>query len=88
MTLAAIASKSSRIRLGTLFNSNAYRDPPLLAKMGATLDVISKGRLIMGMGGGWYQREFDAYGIPFYGVEQRLRRLEEGDSDHQQDVDG
>jgi len=77
-TLAALAASTSRIRLATLCTSNAYRNPALLAKMGATLDVISGGRLIMGIGGGWYQQEFDAYGIPFLPVGQRLRRLEEG----------
>ena len=77
VTLSALASKTSKIRLGTMCTSNAYRHPSVLAKMGATLDVISHGRLFFGIGGGWFQREFDAYGIPYYSRAGRLRRLEE-----------
>jgi len=54
-----------------------YRNPAMLAKMGATLDVISNGRLIMGIGAGWYEREFEAYGWGFPAARQRLDELED-----------
>lgn len=76
-TLAALAAATTRIRLGVLVTGNAYRNPAMLAKMGATVDVISGGRLFMGMGAAYYQREFEAYGFPFSSPGQRLRRLEE-----------
>lgn len=76
-TLAALAGATRSIRLGILVTGNAYRNPALLAKMGATVDVISNGRLFMGMGAAYYQREFEGYGFPFYSPGERLRRLEE-----------
>jgi F420-dependent oxidoreductase-like protein len=68
---------TKKIRLGTLVTGNIYRNPALLAKMGATVDVLSGGRLFMGLGAGWCEEEAEAYGIPYYDVPGRLKRLEE-----------
>jgi F420-dependent oxidoreductase-like protein len=74
-TLSALACATSRIRLGTLVLCNPFRHPPLLAKMAATLDAISGGRLEFGIGAGWHEPEFKAYGYPFERPAQRIRRL-------------
>jgi len=76
-TQSVVAGFSSRIKLGTLVTGIVYRHPSVLAKVGATLDVLSKGRLIMGIGAAWNVDEATAYGIPFPPVKERLRRLEE-----------
>ena len=76
-TISTLAGITSKIRLGTLVTGIIYRHPSVLAKMGATLDVLSKGRLFMGMGAAWNQEESLAYGIPFYSNKERLLRLEE-----------
>ena len=76
-TLGVIAGVTSKIRLGTLVTGNVYRHPSILAKMGATLDVLSKGRLFMGVGAAWNEKESQAYGIPFPPTKERFRRLEE-----------
>jgi F420-dependent oxidoreductase-like protein len=76
-TLAALSGYTSSIRLGTLVTGNTYRHPSLLAKIGATLDVLSRGRLFMGVGAAWNKEEATAYGIPFPPTLERLRRLEE-----------
>jgi F420-dependent oxidoreductase-like protein len=76
-TISALAGITSRIKLGTLVTGVIYRHPSVLAKMGATLDVLSKGRLFMGIGAAWNQEESLAYGIPFYPNKERLLRLEE-----------
>lgn len=76
-TLAALAATVSRIRLGVLVTGNTYRHPAVLAKMAATVDIISGGRLVLGLGGAWQENEHIAYGIPFYTPGERLRRLEE-----------
>ena len=76
-TLGAIAGFTSKIRLGTLVTGNVYRHPSVLAKIGATLDVLSKGRLFMGIGAAWNDEESNAYGIPFPSTKERFRRLEE-----------
>ena len=76
-TLAALSGKTSRIKLGTLVTGNTYRHPSVLAKIGATLDVMSKGRLFMGIGAGWNEEEATAYGIPFPSTRERFQRLEE-----------
>ena len=78
-TLAALARETSRVRLGQLVTCTAYRNPALLAKMATTLHVASHGRLVLGLGAGWDDREYAAYG---YGdalppVGERLRRLGE-----------
>ena len=76
-TISILAGMTSRIRLGTLVTGIIYRHPSVLAKMGATLDVLSKGRLFMGIGAAWNQEESFAYGIPFPSAKERLMRLEE-----------
>ena len=76
-TISTLAGITSKIRLGTLVTGIIYRHPSVLAKMGATLDVLSKGRLFMGIGAAWNQEESLAYGIPFFSNKERLLRLEE-----------
>jgi F420-dependent oxidoreductase-like protein len=76
-SLAALAARTQRIKVGALVTGNAYRHPALLAKMAATVDQVSNGRLILGMGAGWFQEEFTAYGIPFYTASERAHRLVE-----------
>ncbi|HVL91034.1 MAG TPA: LLM class flavin-dependent oxidoreductase [Actinomycetota bacterium] len=75
--LGAIAAATERVRLGTLVLSEAFRPPPMLAKAAATLDVASGGRLEIGMGAGWYEDEYAAYGYPFGSAGERMQRLEE-----------
>jgi F420-dependent oxidoreductase-like protein len=75
--LAALAHATSRMRVGTIVSGNTYRHPAVLAKMATTVDVISGGRLICGIGGAWQQNEHEAYGIPFHTVKERLARLDE-----------
>jgi F420-dependent oxidoreductase-like protein len=76
-TISSLIGVTKKIRLGTLVTGNIYRNPALLAKMGATVDVLSGGRLFMGVGAGWFEKEAEAYGIPYYDVPGRLRRLGE-----------
>jgi F420-dependent oxidoreductase-like protein len=77
-TIAAMAGFTSKIRLGTLVTGNIYRYPSILAKIGATVDVLSKGRLFMGIGAAWNELESKAYGIPYPPpTKERFRRLEE-----------
>lgn len=76
-TLATLAGLTSRIKLGTLVTGIVYRYPSILAKIGATLDVLSKGRLFMGIGAAWNEEESKAYGIAFPKPKERLQRLEE-----------
>lgn len=76
-TLAAIATNTKTLRLGTLVLCNSYRHPSILAKMGATLDVISNGRLEFGIGAGWKEDEYKAYGIPFPSASIRIGQLKE-----------
>jgi F420-dependent oxidoreductase-like protein len=75
--LSATAAVTERLRLGILVTGNTYRNPALLAKMAATIDQISNGRLILGIGAGWFQREHEAFGWEFPGVKERCDRLEE-----------
>lgn len=72
--LAALAASTSRVTLGTLVVSAAFRNPALLAKMAATVDEVSGGRLILGLGAGWHEPEFAGFGLPF---DHRVSRLEE-----------
>jgi F420-dependent oxidoreductase-like protein len=76
-TISVLAGITSKIKLGTLVTGITYRHPSVLAKMGASLDVLSKGRLFMGVGAAWNQEESLAYGIPFFPNKERLLRLEE-----------
>ena len=77
-TLAAIASTTERGRLGLLVGANTFRNPGLTAKLATTLDHISGGRLVLGLGGGWFAREHDAFGLDFgNGFGERLDRLDE-----------
>lgn len=78
-SLAAIARETTRVGLGQLVTCNLYRNPALLAKMAATLDAASGGRCILGLGAGWDEDEYNAYGYeqPFPSVGERLRMLNE-----------
>src|SRR5437879_2758993 len=76
-TLSALATQTSRVKLGTLVTGVTYRNPALLAKMVTTLDVISHGRAILGIGAAWCDVEHDGYGFAFPGARERLDRLEE-----------
>src|ERR671931_580116 len=76
-TISFLAGITSKIKLGTLVTGNIYRHPSILAKIGATLDVLSKGRLFMGIGAGWNEEESLAYGIPFPTVKEKFLKLEE-----------
>ncbi|HEU0074841.1 MAG TPA: TIGR03560 family F420-dependent LLM class oxidoreductase [Dehalococcoidia bacterium] len=75
--LAALAASVPRLRLGTLVTGNTYRNPCILAKQVAQVDVISGGRVTLGIGAGWQENEHVAYGIPYLTPGDRLRRLEE-----------
>jgi F420-dependent oxidoreductase-like protein len=76
-TLSALAVSTSRVKLGTLVTGVTYRNPAMLAKMVTTLDVISKGRAILGIGAAWNEDEHNAYGWEFPPVGQRMDRLDE-----------
>jgi len=77
-TLSALAVLTDRVRLGLLVAANTFRDPGLTAKLAATVDHLSDGRLVLGLGGGWFEREHDAFGIDFgAGFGERLDRLDE-----------
>jgi len=76
-TLAAAAQATRRLRIGCLVTANTFRHPALLAKMAATLDHISAGRLVVGLGAGWHEEEHRAFGIPLYATRERLERLDE-----------
>ena len=76
-TLGALAALTSRVRLGALVTGNTYRHPAILAKMAATLDHVSDGRAVLGLGAGWQMNEHRAYGISFPEIPERLGRLEE-----------
>lgn len=75
--LTALATKTSKMQLGVLVTGNSYRHPALLAKIAATLDMISDGRLILGIGAGWKEEEYRAYGYRFPPLRERMDRLEE-----------
>lgn len=75
--MAALARETSTLRFGTLVACNGYRPPALVAKMAASVDHISNGRLEFGLGAGWYEQEFAAYGYDFPPIGARLRQLDE-----------
>lgn len=75
--LAAFAAVTKRLRLGLMVTGNTYRHPAVLAKIAATVDVISNGRLDFGIGAGWNVYEHESMGIPLYKPGERIRRLEE-----------
>jgi F420-dependent oxidoreductase-like protein len=74
---AALARDTQHVRIGQMVTCNSYRNPALLAKMASTVDVLSHGRLILGIGAGWYEHEYRAYGYPYPETGERLRRLHE-----------
>ncbi len=76
--MSAYAATTSRIKLGQMCTAMSYRNPVYLAKVAATADIISGGRVQMGIGGGWYEHEWRAYGYGFPSAGVRLGRLDEG----------
>ena len=76
--MAAFAAVTDTVRLGQMCTCNGYRPPSFLAKVATTIDNISNGRLEMGIGAGWYEEEFIAYGYPFPKPSQRIGMLREG----------
>lgn len=76
--MAALAAATTTVRLGQMCTCMSYRNPAYLAKVAATCDVVSGGRIEMGIGGGWYEHEWRAYGYGFPRAGERLARLREG----------
>ncbi len=76
--MAALAAVTGSIRLGQMCTCMSYRNPAYLAKVAATVDIISEGRLNMGIGAGWYEHEWRAYGYGFPSAQERIGRLHEG----------
>lgn len=76
--MAALAATTTRVRLGQMCTCMSYRDPAYLAKVAATVDVVSGGRTEMGIGAGWYEHEWRAYGYGFPSAGERLAMLAEG----------
>lgn len=74
---AALARDTKRVRLGQMVTCNSYRNPALLAKMASTVDALSHGRLDFGIGAGWYEHEYVAYGYGYPSTRERLERLRE-----------
>ena len=75
--LNALARETKKVRLGTLVTGVTYRNPAMLAKMATTLDVVSGGRAIFGLGAAWNDEEHDAFGYDFPPVKERMDRLDE-----------
>ena len=75
--LASVAAVTEKLKLGILVSGNTYRNPALTAKMAATIDVVSHGRVMLGIGAGWNIREHEAYGWDFPSMRERSDRLEE-----------
>lgn len=78
VTLSALADMTSRLRLGSMVNGMHFRHPAVTAKMTVSLDIISGGRMYLGLGAGWFQPEVDAYGLDLGTMRQRMDRFEEG----------
>ncbi|WP_019926242.1 LLM class F420-dependent oxidoreductase [Nocardia sp. BMG111209] len=76
--MSAFGASTSRVRLGQMCTAISYRNPAYLAKVAATVDIVSGGRVEMGIGGGWYEHEWRAYGYGFPSAGERLGRLDEG----------
>lgn len=76
--LAALAQATSRLRLGCMVSAVPYRHPAVIANMAATIDVISGGRFVLGLGAGWHEEESAAYGLPLGTMRERMDRFEEG----------
>jgi F420-dependent oxidoreductase-like protein len=76
--MAALGAATSRVRLGQMCTCMSYRNPAYLAKIAATVDIVSGGRVEMGIGAGWYEHEWRAYGYGFPSAGERLGRLDEG----------
>jgi F420-dependent oxidoreductase-like protein len=76
-TLSALSALVPRIKVGTIVLGNTYRHPAVVAKMAAQVDIVSGGRLLLGLGAAWQRNEHEAYGIPFYTTRERLERLDE-----------
>ena len=72
--LGALAEATTRVEIGTLVTCNSFRNPAILAKMASTIDEVSHGRLILGIGAGWNKPEYEAFGVPF---DHRVDRFEE-----------
>ena len=77
VTLSALAQATSRIRIGCMVNGVPYRHPALVANMAASLDIVSDGRVELGLGAGWNEQETEAYGIDLLPIGQRMDRFEE-----------
>jgi F420-dependent oxidoreductase-like protein len=75
--LAGLAARTSRVALGLLVGGVTYRNPALMAKITTTIDVISRGRAVLGLGAAWNEEEHVAYGIPFPPLRERFERLED-----------
>jgi alkanesulfonate monooxygenase SsuD/methylene tetrahydromethanopterin reductase-like flavin-dependent oxidoreductase (luciferase family) len=75
--LAAVAALTSRVELGTLVTPVFFRNAAVLAKQVATIDHVSNGRTVVGLGGGWFAMEFESYGLPFPSMRERLAALDE-----------
>ena len=76
-SLGFVAARTERMKLGLLVTGVSYRYPGLLAKIVTTLDVLSGGRAVLGIGAAWYEREHVGLGVPYYPIAERLERLEE-----------
>ena len=76
-TLAGLARETSRVKLGTLMTAGTFRNPAVVAIAVATVDQMSGGRVCLGIGTGWYEREHQSYGIPFPPMRERFDRMEE-----------
>lgn len=76
--LAALGQATSRLRLGAMVNGMHYRHPAVTANMAATVDHITNGRFVLGLGAGWFDVESDAYGIPLGTMRERMDRFDEG----------
>jgi F420-dependent oxidoreductase-like protein len=77
-TLSALAERTSRLRIGSMVNGMHFRHPAVTAKMAVTLDIISGGRLNLGLGAGWFETEDAAYGLGLGSMRERFDRFEEG----------